>query len=612
MTEYPPAEDARPTPDPFSSAVSADPKQIAQDDPMTATATDTAGESAAVPAAASPVSSEGSAAFLTGSEAKNADAGCVEKDPDDALPPVDLVSLPQALQDACMTAGWTSLMPVQARALPYMLEGRDIMVQSRTGSGKTGAYLLPLLARLDPAVQAVQALILTPTRELAVQVEREAAVLFRESGLSVCAVYGGVSYGKQMNALRNGVAVVVGTPGRILDHLLRRTLSLDHIRALVLDEADRMLSIGFYPDMKEIQRYLPRQGVHATLFSATYPPHVLRLAGEFLQEPQLLSLSASQVHVAEVQHLYCECKRMDKDRALLRVLEVENPASAIIFCNTKADVHYVAAVLQGFGFNADELSADLSQSKREDVLGRLRRGEIRFLVATDVAARGIDIPDLSHVVLYTPPEDRESYIHRAGRTGRAGAAGVVISLVDVMEKLELQRIARFYKISLLQLPLPSETDAAHAAGLRVTALLEARKRQLDGLERERLGRFETLAREMAEEPEHLSLLALLLDDCYQRNMNPTGFFPVGTKRRSRSAPEGEEGRERPARRGKRRSGGKKPAADARLETAAPVQDAASASTPPEEQDEKPARRRRGRRRSRKRAEDGSHSASSQE
>lgn len=613
MPEYPPAEDVRPISDPLASAVSAGPEQVDGDCP-TVTAADAAGDMADGEAA----SLAPEVFFSVSSEANNADAIRISNEPEDALPPVDLASLPQALRDACATAGWTSLMPVQARALPYMLEGRDIMVQSRTGSGKTGAYLLPLLARLDPEARAVQALILTPTRELAVQVEREAAVLFRESGLSVCAVYGGVSYGKQMDALKNGVAVVVGTPGRILDHLIRRTLSLDQVRVLVFDEADRMLSIGFYPDMKEIQRYLPRQGLHATLFSATYPPHVLRLAGEFLQEPQLLSLSASQVHVAEVQHLYCECKRMDKDRALLRVLEVENPASAIIFCNTKADVHYVTAVLQGFGFNADELSADLSQSKRETVLSRLRRGEIRFLVATDVAARGIDIPDLSHVVLYTPPEDRESYIHRAGRTGRAGAAGVVISLVDIMEKLELQRIARFYKISLLQLPLPSEADAAHAVGLRVTALLEARNRQLDGLERERLGRFETLARELAEDPERLSLVALLLDDCYQRNMNPTGFFPMGSKRRSRSAPE-EESKERPARRGKRRSGGKKAEADASLETAAPAQEAAPApanpspapAAPAEGQEKKP-RRRRGRRRSGKRAEDSSPSAPSEE
>ena len=191
----------------------------------------------------------------------------------------------------------------------------------------------------------------------------------------------------------------MGTPGRVLDHLLRRTLSLDDLETLVFDEADRMLSIGFYPDMKEIQRYLPRRPLPAALFSATYPAHVLNLAGEFLRDPQMLSLSQGQVHVAAIQHLYCECRPMDKDRALVRLLETENPASAIIFCNTKANVHYVAGVLQGFGYSADELSADLSQGRREEVLDRLRRGKVRLLVATDVAARGIDIPALSHVIL---------------------------------------------------------------------------------------------------------------------------------------------------------------------------------------------------------------------
>lgn len=176
--------------------------------------------------------------------------------------------------------------------------------------------------------------------------------------------------------------------------------------------------------MKEIQRYLPRRPLLAALFSATYPPHVLNLAGEFLRDPQMLSLSQGQVHVAATQHLFCECRPMDKDRTLVRLLETENPASAIIFCNTKANVHYVTGVLQGFGYNADELSADLAQNKREEVLARLRAGQVRLLVATDVAARGIDIPDLSHVILYEPPEDRESYIHRAAaRAGRGRGHG---------------------------------------------------------------------------------------------------------------------------------------------------------------------------------------------
>ena len=484
-------------------------------------------------------------------------------EPENALPEVSLADLPQLLQTACAKAGWNSLMPVQSRALPYLLEGRDLMVQSRTGSGKTGTYLLPLMARLNPVMPAVQALILVPTRELAVQVEQEAKTLFKGSGFTVAAVYGGVGYGKQMEALRQGVSVVVGTPGRVLDHLLRRTLNLDHISALIFDEADRMLSIGFYPDMKEIQRYLPETSIHAMLFSATYPPHVLKLAGEFLTDPQMLSLSTTQIHVAEVQHLYCECKSMEKDRTLIKILEVENPASAIIFCNTKATVHFVTAVLQGFGFNADELSADLSQSRREDVLSRLRKGTIRFLVATDVAARGIDIPELSHVFLYEPPDDRESYIHRAGRTGRAGAAGVVISLVDIMEKMELQRIAKYFKVPLTQHMAPTDEEVAHAVGMRVTALLEARFRQLNGLERERMKRFEPLVQSIAEDPEQRHLLTLLLDDCYQKSLNPTAFLPAGTPRKeSEGAAQPPKshtggGRRGPRENGPRREGGRR-------------------------------------------------------
>lgn len=407
-------------------------------------------------------------------------------EPENALPKVGLADLPEAMRAACARAGWQSLMPVQSLALPYLLEGRDIMVQSRTGSGKTGCYLLPMLPRLDPELKAPQALVLAPTRELAVQVEREAAVIFADTGIRTVAVYGGVGYKKQMDALREGAQVIVGTPGRVLDHLLRRTLDLKDLRVLVFDEADRMLSIGFYPDMKEVQRYLPKKRIHTCLFSATYPPHVLKLAAEFMSEPALLSLSQKEVHVAEVQHLFCEVKPMDKDRALVRLLETENPASAIIFCNTKANVHYVTGVLQGFGYSADELSADLSQNRREAVLDKIRKGRLQYLVATDVAARGIDIPALSHVFLYEPPEDHESYIHRAGRTGRAGAAGTVISLVDVMQRMELERIAKHYKIGLMELPLPTDEDVAKVAGTRLTAILEARFRTLTGLERVRV------------------------------------------------------------------------------------------------------------------------------
>ena len=247
-------------------------------------------------------------------------------EPENALPRATLETLPETIAAAaCGRAGWTSLMPVQSLALPYLLEGRDIMVQSRTGSGKTGCYLLPLVPRLDPELHAAQALILVPTRELAVQVEHEARTLFEGTGIRPVAVYGGVGYKKQMDALRDGAQLVVGTPGRVLDHLLRRTLSLDDLDALVFDEADRMLSIGFYPDMKEVQRYLPRRRIHTSMFSATYPPHVLKLAGEFLTEPSMLSLSQKEVHVAEVQHLFCQSRPMDKDRVLVRLLEYREP-----------------------------------------------------------------------------------------------------------------------------------------------------------------------------------------------------------------------------------------------------------------------------------------------
>ena len=457
-------------------------------------------------------------------------------DPENAPPPLDLRALPPALRAACANAGWTQLMPVQSYALPYLLAGRDLMVQSRTGSGKTGAYLLPLLDRINAEQRAVQALVLVPTRELALQVTQEAATLAAGASLSVVAVYGGTGYGKQLEALRRGVQLVVGTPGRVLDHLLRRALTLDALNALVLDEADRMLSIGFYPDMKEVQRYLPKRRVLVGFFSATYPPHVLKLADEFLFEPSMLSLSHKQAYVAESEHILCECRPMDKDRALVRILETENPASAIIFCNTKANVHYVTAVLQGFGCDADALCADLPQSRREAVLANVREGRLRYLVATDVAARGIDIPELSHVILYEPPEDRESYIHRAGRTGRAGAAGTVISLVDVMQKLELQRIARFYKIPLIERPTPDDDAVAHVVGARLTALLESRLRRRTGLEKERLARFAPLAHSLAEDEEQRQLLALLLDAFYQDSLHAPPPGPRGIPEQAESNP----------------------------------------------------------------------------
>ncbi len=460
-----------------------------------------------------------------------------------------LDQLPQNLRQAAARAGWDSLVPVQARAIPYLLAGRNMMIQARTGSGKTGAFLLPMLARLDPAKPACQALILVPTRELARQVWQEAEKICGAEGLRTAAVYGGVGYGAQIEALKGGAHIVVGTPGRVLDHLLKRALSLEHLKMLVYDEADRMLSMGFYPDMQDLQRYLPRRAVHTCMFSATFPDSVMQTAHQFIREPEFISLSADHIHVTETEHVFYVVPGMDKDRSLVRLIEIENPASALIFCNTKARVHYVTVVLQRFGYDADELSADLSQSDRERVLERVRRGTLRFLVATDVAARGLDIPSLSHVILYEPPEETEAYIHRAGRTGRAGASGVAISLVNRVEKFALDKIGREFKIPFEERPIPSDADVEAVVAERMTALLEARLRGRDRLQSERSRRFAPLARSLAENEDELPIITMLLDDAYQQSLHaPVVVQPDGNK----PAPEKPKGTGRPRGRGWRR------------------------------------------------------------
>jgi len=473
---------------------------------------------------------------------QNYHVGLVE--PESTLPSLAKADLPQLLRQAADRAGWAELMPVQARAIPYLLADRDLVVQSRTGSGKTGAFLLPILNRIDPKRASCQALVLAPTRELARQVAEEAQVLASDTGMRTAVVYGGVAYGPQLKAFREGAHLVVGTPGRILDHLLKRNLSLKDLQILVFDEADRMLSMGFYPDMRAIQRHLPSRRLQGCMFSATFPPHVRRLADEFLHEPGFLSLSRDHVHVTDVEHVYYVVPRMDKDRSLVRIIEVENPPSALIFCNTRARVNYVTAVLQRFGYDADELSSDLSQKAREKIMDRMRKGALRFLVATDVASRGIDLPDLSHVIIYEPPDDHELYIHRAGRTGRAGSGGVAISLVDVMEQMDLDRIAKRYTIDLQEWPLPSDEDVEAIVAERVTALLEARLRDRDRLKVERMQRFEPLIHDLIQSEEGLALLTMLVDDHYQATLHAPPPQPPSAPPAPERKPKRRSGRRR--------------------------------------------------------------------
>ncbi|MBN1473799.1 MAG: DEAD/DEAH box helicase [Syntrophaceae bacterium] len=445
---------------------------------------------------------------------------------EEVYPEVAIEDLTPELREACARAGWSALTPVQAKAIPYLLAGRDVMVQSRTGSGKTGAYILPIMEKIDWQKKVTQALVLVPTRELALQVSQEAQRLAQGTQLNTAVVYGGVGYGAQLEAFRRGAQLVVGTPGRILDHLLKNNLSLDNLQILIFDEADRMLSMGFYPDMVKISKYLPAHAILSSMFSATFPPQVIRLAEQFLRAPQLLSLSGGQVHIAEIEHAYYVVPGMRKDRSLVRIIEIENPASAIIFCNTKDTVHYLSVVLKRFGYDADELSSDLAQSMREKVMARVRRGALRFLVATDVAARGIDIPDLSHVIQYEPPEDPEAYIHRAGRTGRMGSGGVAISVVAEMEKFKLQSIARYYNINMQERPLPDDEELERVVAQRITALLEARLRARDNLQIERMRRFAQLAKSLSQTEDQLALITMLLDDYYQQSLHAPPEQPV--------------------------------------------------------------------------------------
>jgi ATP-dependent RNA helicase DeaD len=376
-----------------------------------------------------------------------------------------------------------------------------------------------MLEQINPLSPTTQALVLVPTRELAQQVATEAEVLGSATGVRSIAVYGGVGYGAQLAALKAGAHLVVGTPGRILDHLLRRSLSLEHLELLIFDEADRMLSMGFFPDMRRVQSYLPKRHVSTFMFSATFPPPVIRLAGQFMENPGFLNLSSDHIHVTEVEHAYYVVPGMDKDRSLVRIIEVENPPSALIFCNTKVRVEYVTVVLQRFGYDADELTSDLAQAKREQVLERVRKGTLRFLVATDVAARGIDLPELTHVIQYEPPEDPEAYIHRAGRTGRAGSSGTAISLVNTGERSGLLNIGKRFTISFQERSLPGDEDVARIVSERAIALLETRLRNRDRLQTERMQRFLPLVQSLVESADESSLLAMLLDDFYQETFH---------------------------------------------------------------------------------------------
>jgi ATP-dependent RNA helicase DeaD len=402
--------------------------------------------------------------------------------------------------------GYKAPTEVQSETVPRAMAGKDLVVQSRTGTGKTAAFGIPLVERIDPAVDGVQAVVLAPTRELAIQVAQELSDIGKGKGVKVVSIYGGDSMDRQLDEIKGGAQIVAGTPGRVLDHLRRRTLKFDKVKMLILDEADRMLDMGFAVEMGEIMEYMPAER-QTLLFSATVPLGIRGLIYHYLTEPEWVLLSEDQIYVKEVQHLYCLTPKLHKETTLYKLIEYENPASSMIFCNTREETRQVYTFLAGKGLPTAMLSSDLPQKKRERVMSRFRTGEIRHLVTTDVASRGIDIEDLSHVFIFSSPDSPEQYIHRAGRTGRVGKSGRAISLVSAHDLMNFNRLVKRYKVDVGELAVPSEEEVQARKVERIVAGLAAEGQVLP---LEDYAEFSPIARRIAEHEHRDRILALLL------------------------------------------------------------------------------------------------------
>lgn len=338
--------------------------------------------------------------------------------------------------------------PIQEQAIPPILENKDIVAKAQTGTGKTLAFILPMLEKVDMTKDYIQGLILTPTRELAIQVTEELKKINpHPEKLRQLSVYGGQDVERQIKKLQQHIRIVVATPGRLLDHLRRGTIDLSHVSMLVLDEADQMLHMGFISDVETIIGNMPRSR-QTLLFSATIPQDIQTLAKRYMKQPKNIAIQEEQVTVKEVKQIVCETTDREKQDVLCRLVDQYRPFLAVIFCRTKRRVMKLNEALLERGYLSDELHGDLSQSKREQVMTRFRDAKIQLLVATDVAARGIDVVGVTHVINYDIPRDVDSYIHRIGRTGRAGGDGVAITLVTQKDRADLVAIERRIKMQL--------------------------------------------------------------------------------------------------------------------------------------------------------------------
>ncbi|MGA9526069.1 MAG: DEAD/DEAH box helicase, partial [Myxococcaceae bacterium] len=393
--------------------------------------------------------------------------GSTESEPGESSRPAEYVAdvgfddlnMAPELRLAVAEHGWKSPTPVQARAFQPVVDGKDLIVRSKTGTGKTAAFGLPILQKLPQGTRGVRALVMCPTRELALQVAEELEVLAKHRDVRIAAIYGGTSMKDQEDALTEGAAIVVGTPGRVYDHIRRGNLKLESCDHVVLDEADEMLNQGFYEEVTRILDCLP-QNRQVLLFSATVPQDIERLIARYTRDAETILMSGDVFTVEHIKHLRYEISdAYPKPRNLIYVLEMEQPDNAIIFCNTRDDTALVTAVLNRNGFDAELLNGDLPQKERERVMGKVKRGEVAFMVATDIAARGIDISHLNYVINYSLPEDPAVYLHRVGRTGRIGKKGTAINLTSGRELATLTSLEKKYGVKFERRQMPSPEEA---------------------------------------------------------------------------------------------------------------------------------------------------------
>ena len=370
----------------------------------------------------------------------------------------DELNIDERILRAIEDMGFEETSPIQTQAIPAVCECIDVVGQAQTGTGKTAAYTIPMLMKIDPQIKKPQAIVLCPTRELAVQVAEEIRKLAKYmSDIKVLPVYGGQEIVRQIKSLKTGVQIIVGTPGRVMDHMRRKTVKFDNINMVILDEADEMLDMGFREDMETILTETPEDR-QTVMFSATMPKAIMDIARNFQKDARIIKVVRKELTVSNIEQFYYEVRPKNKTEVLCRLIDIYNPRLSVVFCNTKRQVDELISELKGRGYFADGIHGDMKQQQRDRVMDDFRSGKVDILIATDVAARGIDVDDVDMVFNYDIPQDEEYYVHRIGRTGRAGRSGMALSFISGKEVYKLKDIERYCKTKILAKPVPSLDD----------------------------------------------------------------------------------------------------------------------------------------------------------